>query len=233
MTWTRLNDGWTDSPEISTLSFTARWHYLSMIQWCSKNALYDGLIRAVDARRCSDVPDVAASLAELVATHRIVQDGDSYVVVDIDQHIPLEHLRSPETLARLAMMNAAQQANRGPNKLELAGYFILDSLKIPYERQVMFEGKFTPDALVPSALLVIQFDGEYWHDRAGTSTHTKIRKQVQLDRTQDAYIRKCGWEVIRFWESDIHHDPERCAQVVSTALIRQNGLPGQWGSPAR
>lgn len=88
MTWTRLDDTWTDQPRLEALDFATRWHYLCMIQFCSRNDRMDGFMRNVDARRCSDVPDPARCLAELAAAELISVVGDQYRIVDIDQHVP-------------------------------------------------------------------------------------------------------------------------------------------------
>lgn len=103
-------------------------------------------------------------------------------------------------------------------RAEAAGYALLDSLGVQHERQAVFNSKFTPDALVSEAMLVIQFDGDYWHDRKGTSTEARIRRRVALDRSQDAYIRTCGWRVLRLWESDLLSDPEGCAEKIRQHL---------------
>ena len=96
----------------------------------------------------------------------------------------------------LLEMNTRQQLGR-TTRAERLGYALLDSLGVEYLRQSVFGGKFTPDAVIPSARLVVQFDGDYWHDRNGTSNEARIRRRVALDRSQDRYVRACGWEVVR------------------------------------
>lgn len=117
----------------------------------------------------------------------------------------------PARAVMLAAMNQRLQLGR-TTRAELAGYTMLDRLQIPYLRQPTFAGKFTPDAAIPSARLVVQFDGDYWHDRRGTSTEPRILRRVALDCSQDSYIRSCGWDVARFWESDLRADPNGCAE---------------------
>lgn len=123
----------------------------------------------------------------------------------------------PEHTERLLAMNTLQQAGR-ITRVEVAGYALLDLIGVQYERQTPFMSKFTPDATLTDARLVVQFDGDYWHDRKGTSTEPRIRKRVALDRSQDAYVRACGWRVVRFWESDLRDDPEGCADRLRTEL---------------
>ena len=94
MTWTRLDDGWTDKAALAELSFPDRWHYLALIQHCSRTDKLDGVVRGVDARRCSDHPDPASALANLHELELIeVLDKDRYRVAAIDEHVPPPSVR--------------------------------------------------------------------------------------------------------------------------------------------
>lgn len=94
MTWTRLDDGWTDRPVFDEVSYDARWHYLALIQWCSRTSRYDGRIRAADARRCSDLPDPASALGELAAAGLVEVAADGAVTLPrIEEHIPPPSMR--------------------------------------------------------------------------------------------------------------------------------------------
>jgi len=124
---------------------------------------------------------------------------------------------APENKARLLAASAKQQFLT-VTRAEAAGYALLDSLGIEYEPQKVFNGKFTPDATIESVRLVVQFDGDYWHDRKGTSTEARILRRVALDRSQDAYLHACGWRVLRLWESELHGDPDGCAAKITAAL---------------
>ncbi len=125
----------------------------------------------------------------------------------------------PDRAARLLAMSAAQQSGRTTDAEKL-GYAMLDILAVEYFPQRPFGGKFTPDAVVPSARLVVQFDGDYWHDRNCTSTEPRIMRRVALDRSQDAYVRTCGWEVARFWHSDLKRDSAGCIARLTQLLHR-------------
>jgi hypothetical protein len=93
MTWTRLDDGWSDRPFLEPLSFEVRWHYLALIQFCSRTSRYDGFVRTSDARRCSDVPDPAAAVAVLLARGLLEQLEGGMRVVHITEHVPPPHMR--------------------------------------------------------------------------------------------------------------------------------------------
>lgn len=221
MTWTKLGDEFF--PEICDLTDGAALLHIKALGW-SNWRLLDLVIPHKHLKMFGFIESRAVedAVEELISEgwwQRI--DSDTYWIGCrfADWQTTKAEVR------KLARMNATQQANRGPNKLELAGYAIVDRLGVPYERQVMFNRKFTPDATIPSARLVVQFDGEYWHDRAGTNKDPALRRQVQRDRAQDAYIRKCGWEVIRFWETDIHRDPDGCADRIR-ARLRDGAVTG-------
>ena len=90
MTWTRLDDSWTDSPILADLPIPARWHYLAMIQFCSRAGHFDGVMRKVDAVRCSDVDNPKAIVDALAAAGLVEQADDPRKVrhVQIADHVP-------------------------------------------------------------------------------------------------------------------------------------------------
>ncbi len=100
MTWTRLDDGWTDRPILEQLSYDVRWHYLALVQFCSRTGRYDGIVRAADARRCSDVPDPMAANDTLVSIGLLVAGESGFRVALIDEHIPPPHLRDESRKAQ-------------------------------------------------------------------------------------------------------------------------------------
>jgi very-short-patch-repair endonuclease len=92
-----------------------------------------------------------------------------------------------------------QQRKRGLNKLELAGRKILRDLKIDFNEQVLMFDKFLVDVLLKNKKIIIQWDGEHWHNRP---------KRKQLDISQDAYLDKCGYKVLRITDKQIKNDLE-------------------------
>lgn len=93
LTWTRLDDGWTDRPILEQLPYETRWHYLAMVQFCSRTNRYDGLMRPADARRCSDVADPAMAVQELLDVGLLAAVDGAIKVVEIEHHVPPPHLR--------------------------------------------------------------------------------------------------------------------------------------------
>jgi very-short-patch-repair endonuclease len=110
----------------------------------------------------------------------------------------------PARREMLIKMTAKQQ-QLNPNKIETIGYSILSDLAIPYEPQSVIAGKFCVDALLPQLKTIIQFDGDYWHGNPSKFPELDARqtRRSKLDKSQDAYLRKCGYTIIRIWETDL------------------------------
>ena len=107
-------------------------------------------------------------------------------------------------------MQRKQQTMKGPTSIEKIGYNILSEIGVKFEPQASIAGKFTVDALVHESKLVIQFDGDYWHGHPlkFESLDQRQATRVAYDKSQDAYMKKCGFTVIRFWGSDLRESPE-------------------------
>ena len=95
------------------------------------------------------------------------------------------------------IQKSKQQKKRGLNKLELKGREILKELGIRFNEQVLMFDKFLVDVLVKGQKVVIQWDGEYWHTKP---------KRVLLDKSQDAYLEKCGYKVLRITDKEIKNN---------------------------
>lgn len=108
MTWTRLDDTWTDDQVLAELSFADRWHYLAMIQFCSRTKKYDGILRPADARRCSDHPEPGAALSNLEAVGLVINVGNGYKLPLIDDHIPPPSVREASEKSKVRMRRMRQ-----------------------------------------------------------------------------------------------------------------------------
>jgi len=96
----------------------------------------------------------------------------------------------------------ASQAN--PSGIERATWNLLDALGVEYETQYSI-GPYVADVFVRSKNLVIECDGEYWHQR------TQAR-----DARRDAYMIALGYTVLRLPEQAIRSGASR--EIVSRAL---------------
>lgn len=113
--------------------------------------------------------------------------------------------------------NLAQQNAKEPSSLERAGCALLDAIGVEYKTQVLIGDKFTVDVFVPSRNLVIQWDGDYWHGY-GVAKDNRQKKRVKLDRSQDAYMRKAGFKVLRFWEHEVKNEGESVSENIRKTI---------------
>lgn len=97
MTWTRLDDRWCDDEVFEEMDYEAHWHYLCMLQYCSRNEKYTGLLSMINVRKASDGADHERTLAILIDAGLVRNvDGATFEMVRIKQHVP-----SPELLDKL------------------------------------------------------------------------------------------------------------------------------------
>ena len=110
---------------------------------------------------------------------------------------------SEEFKQMLAENNAKN--NKGHlNNFEKMAYALMNEMGINFTSQHIIGGKFTVDAFISSKNTVVQFDGDYWHgnkDMFPTPDHRQ-KKRMALDISQDAYMKACGINVIRVWQSE-------------------------------
>jgi len=125
----------------------------------------------------------------------------------------------PAVTAQLLTMNI-RQMQMCPNNFERACYAILDGMGLAYEKQHLIGSKFCVDAFVPTAGLIIQFDGDYWHGNPirFPEPNVRQRRRMMLDKSQDAYMAACGHRVLRLWESDIKRAPREVPRRVREAM---------------
>jgi len=102
-----------------------------------------------------------------------------------------------------------QQKKKGLNKLELKGRKILQDIGIEFNEQVLMFNKFLVDVLLKNKKIIIQWDGEYWHSKP---------KRKQLDKSQDAYLSKCGYKVLRITDKEIKNEIGKVYENISTAI---------------
>lgn len=97
MSWSRLDDLWTEQMEHTMPDdFADRWHYLAMIQRCSRVEARDGIIPTTVAERASDHPNPREAITRLASLGLVVHLGKQVKLVHADQHVISEE-RKRET----------------------------------------------------------------------------------------------------------------------------------------
>lgn len=108
----------------------------------------------------------------------------------------------PDIAAIHSAKARSKNQRENPSSLEFKLRQILAGLDIEFEPSAIIKPKFVVDIRIGN--LIIQADGDYWHGhpRFEPLTDRQIAQQKR-DRAQDAYLHKCGYNVVRIWESDM------------------------------
>lgn len=99
------------------------------------------------------------------------------------------------------------------------------SLGLRYRKHYPIVGK--PDYVLLRSRIVIFCDGDFWHGRDFTQRVEKgrfksnkdywlkkIPRNMERDLRVTDTLQKEGWQVMRFWESNVLQDPNKCAMDV-------------------
>jgi len=89
--------------------------------------------------------------------------------------------------------------------IELKMKDALDKQGIQYLHPYNFKDKFLCDFAIPSENIIIECDGDYWHNRP---------EIIKRDSAKNGYISKCGWKMLRFWEHDINDSLGGCLDTI-------------------
>lgn len=84
----------------------------------------------------------------------------------------------------------------------------------------------TPDIAITRCHIAIFVDGDFWHakghrehpgEQIGSNKEywqKKLKRNVERDRDVNDELTDMGWLVLRFWESDIKKDLQKCVDTV-------------------
>ncbi len=87
-----------------------------------------------------------------------------------------------------------QFTNKQPTSIEFKLYQELKNRGLLFETQKLINGKFIVDAYIPSLNLIIEADGNYWHN---------LERVQKKDKAENAYLKKCGYKLLRLPEHEI------------------------------
>jgi len=135
--------------------------------------------------------------------------------------------RDPEVTSRIM----SQIKSKG-TKVELLLASALRKAKIKFRRHYPLPGK--PDFIVFGLKIAIFCDGDFWHGNnwriRGMDNQAedfnkltpfwvkKITTNMARDKRVNLTLRKKGWKVLRFWESDIKRDPKKIIKKIEATM---------------
>ena len=110
----------------------------------------------------------------------------------------------------------------GTSKLEK--YFeeeFLKKLGIDYIWQYEAKdiGRFF-DFAIPQANILIEIDGDYYHSYGLTyeEKNPMQKHNSRVDKQKDEWALERGMPVLRFWEHDIHDNPEKVMKILQESV---------------
>ena len=128
-----------------------------------------------------------------------------------------EHLHTEEVRKKSALANAT----RNPSYIELRLRYLLDKLEVEYQvgqtilsTELDSKGRkkyWYPDIFIPSLNIILEADGENWHDE-------------EKDRLRDEDIKKsCGADVFRFTEHELRNHLDEVEKELVRILKNHRG----------
>lgn len=84
-----------------------------------------------------------------------------------------------------------------------------------------------PDISIKKYKLAIFVDGDFWHGHDFSDKRfrtnkkywdNKIRRNMERDLEQTIMLRDAGWDVLRFWESEIKSDVAGCVDKIAAVI---------------
>ncbi len=98
-----------------------------------------------------------------------------------------------------------------------------------------------PDLIFVDSKVAVFVDGDFWHGKNWRKRRSrlsscnnraywieKIKANIRRDRQVSGALRKAGWTVLRFWESDVRSSLDAISQKVFT-IVKERSL----GEPFR
>lgn len=128
----------------------------------------------------------------------------------------------PDTYTRLIKMNEKQSHNKNRNKLEIQGAKFLDELLLDYNEQYLVNEKILVDVFIPKYNLIVQWWGDYWHGHLtkikNSTPDKRQKKRMALDISQEQYLKKCGYNLLCFWEHEVYKNKKYVIQKIKSFI---------------
>lgn len=113
-------------------------------------------------------------------------------------HNPKRKAERIEVARRGGVASILSQAKENTS-IEKAIAEVLQQLGIEYVAQKPL-GPFVVDFFIPRAKLVIECDGDYWHN---------LPEMKERDKRKDGWLKKQGFRMIRIWEHEIKQNAKK------------------------
>ena len=95
--------------------------------------------------------------------------------------------------------------------------------------------KGNPDFTFTKYKIAVFCDGDFWHGKSYAKLKkrlkkkfwkTKIETNIKRDKKHNQILRKEGWVILRFWESEINKNVEKCINKLKKRLKNRKRISG-------
>lgn len=84
-------------------------------------------------------------------------------------------------------------------------------------------GPFAVDEMHPTARLAVEIDGCYWHGCVQCG-FPGVPRNRRNDLSKNAYLKRCGWTLLRIKEHEVKADPGACVSRITHILQSLSGV---------
>jgi len=79
------------------------------------------------------------------------------------------------------------------------------------------------DIAFPFEKIAVFCDGDFWHANPDVFDWQKLKRaqvrNLRNDGKNERFLKKLGWKVLRFYESEINEDPNKCSDLIERELM--------------
>lgn len=105
---------------------------------------------------------------------------------------------------------------------------VLNIFRDEHSELQYLEKYYTIDIAFPKRKVAVEVDGDYWHNREGLPIDQLGKAQIRNianDKAKETFLKRRGWEIVRFWEGDIQEDLTRCLESLKNILKSKVSIP--------
>ncbi len=119
---------------------------------------------------------------------------------------------SEESKTKMRAHRLTQKLPRRDTIIEKLMKEALDKDGIKYESQYKLGSMFVCDFAIPDKKIIIECDGEYWHNQPNN---------IRCDKNKADYCKTNGWRLLRFSDKEIKEEIKACIARVWASILLQ------------
>lgn len=123
----------------------------------------------------------------------------------IEEIYGIERAQKIRQKMRINGFNLSKNIKKKDTKIEITLQEELSKRNIKFSKHSIIPNICVPDIIIKGYKIAVFADGDYWHN---------LPKRIEIDKRQNKLLKETGWKVLRFWEHEIHENPDKCAKII-------------------